>query len=47
MKIEWDERMSVGEAYSYAVSITYTDDATSASYTIDGDGTELEGTCSS
>ena len=38
---------TAGESFSYEVSITYTDDETSASYTLDGDGTKLEGTCSS
>ncbi len=34
-----------GGGFSYDVSITYTDDETSASYTFTGDGNKLEGTC--
>ena len=36
---------AAGNAYSLDVSITYTDDATDASYTFTGAGTKLEGTC--
>lgn len=36
---------AAGSSYSYAVSITYVDTATSATYTLDGDGNKLEGEC--
>ena len=34
-----------GDSYSYDVSITYTDDETSASYTYTGEGHKLDGKC--
>ncbi len=34
-----------GDAYSFDVSITYTDDETSASYTYTGEGHKLDGKC--
>ena len=34
-----------GDAFSYSVSMTYNDTETGASYTYDGDGRKLEGTC--
>lgn len=36
---------AAGDSFSYAVSITYTDAATGASFTFDGDGIPVEGTC--
>ena len=36
---------SAGAPFSYDVSITYTNDATSQSYTFAGEGHKLEGTC--
>ena len=36
---------TAGNAFSYGVSITYTDINTGESYTIDGDGHRLQGTC--
>ncbi len=38
---------SEGDAFSYAVSISYTDTATGAAYTFTGDGNRLEGRCAS
>lgn len=38
---------TAGKPFTYAVNISYTDDATSASYNLDGDGTKLEGSCAS
>ena len=38
---------TAGQSFSYPVSITYTNDVTSGSYTFTGDGTNLEGTCAS
>jgi hypothetical protein len=34
-----------GQAYSYNLTLSYTDDTTSATYSLTGDGTELEGIC--
>ena len=34
-----------GDAYSFDVSVTYTDSATGASYTFTGEGQKLEGKC--
>jgi len=36
---------SAGDSFVYSVSITYNDSETEASYTYDGDGRKLEGTC--
>ena len=36
---------TAGQAFSYDVSMVYTDIATGAGYTFTGDGTQLEGTC--
>ncbi|OIO64286.1 hypothetical protein COY28_02990 [Candidatus Woesearchaeota archaeon CG_4_10_14_0_2_um_filter_57_5] len=36
---------SAGDAFSYEVSMTYTDTATGASYPFTGEGHALEGTC--
>ncbi|MEE9525830.1 MAG: hypothetical protein V3V78_04465 [Candidatus Woesearchaeota archaeon] len=38
---------TAGQAFSYAVDITYTDTKTDATYSITGDGNKLEGTCAS
>ena len=38
---------TAGQAFAYAVSITYTDSETGAVYTYTGDGRKLEGTCAS
>jgi hypothetical protein len=36
---------NAGDSYSLAVSVTYTNTATSAGYTFTGEGTKLDGTC--
>ncbi|MAE13154.1 hypothetical protein CMO92_01195 [Candidatus Woesearchaeota archaeon] len=36
---------AAGDAFSFAVSITYTDDETSAAYTYTGEGHNLDGKC--
>ncbi len=36
---------TAGDAFSYDVSILYTNEETGANYTYNGDGTKLEGTC--